>query len=68
MLTKFELHEIFNVQNKKEALIEFGISKIMNVMILPVDEETRSFEVEQDVFNEGQICPPFCDDRSIYNS
>lgn len=68
LLTKFELHEIFIVQNKKEAKIEFGISKLMNVMISPIDLETRSIGTEAEVFNDAQPCPPFCDDRSIYNS
>jgi hypothetical protein len=73
LLTKFELHEIFNVQNKKEAFIEFGISKLLDVMIKPVEvtfDSSRDLITEDDgeVFNNGAPCPPFCDDRSPYNS
>lgn len=68
LLTKFELHEIFNVQNKTEAQIELGISKVMNVMIVPEGSNVNKLAVEQEVFNDGQLCPPYCDDRSIYNS
>ena len=66
LLTKFELHEIFNIQNKKTALLEFGISKTMNVMISPAADENRVDE--PNVFNYCGLCPPDCDDRSIYNS
>lgn len=68
LLTKFELHEIFNVQNKTEAQIEFGISKLMEVMIQPGLVETRSVEGEPEIYNQGLPCPPYCDDRSPYNS
>jgi hypothetical protein len=68
LLTKFELHEIFNVQDKKEALIEFGISKLMDVMLRSETIESRSMEDDSEVFNFGNPCPPYCDDRSIYNS
>lgn len=67
LLTKFELHEIFNIQNKKEAEIEFGISKKMNVMISPDLIETRSINNDSEVYNEAQQCPPYCDDRSPYS-
>jgi len=66
LLTKFELHEIFNIQNKKAALLEFGISKTMNVMISP--EADGNSGDEPNVFNYSGLCPPDCDDRSIYNS
>ena len=68
LLTKFELHEIFNVQNKIEAKIEFGISKLMEVMIMPEAAEARSVDEETEVYNQGFPCPPYCDDRSPYNS
>jgi len=68
LLTKFELHEIFNIQDKKEAQIEFGISKTMNAMITPGVVGDKSIEAELDVFDFTQPCPPICDDRSIYNS
>jgi hypothetical protein len=67
LLTKFELHDIFNVQNKKEAQIEFGISKTMNVMILPDVVENREVDDTSIVFNNGGQCPPICDNGSIYN-
>ena len=67
LLTKFELHEIFNIQNKKEAEIEFGISKKMHVMISPDLIETRSMNDDSEVYNEAQTCPPYCDDRSPYS-
>jgi len=66
LLTKFELHEIFNIQNKNVALLEFGISKTMNVMISP--EADGNSGDEPNVFNYCGLCPPDCDDRSIYNS
>ena len=68
MLTKYELHEIFNVQGRTEAQIEFGVSKTMNILIWPEAKETRTFEDESEVFDYGTSCPPFCDEGSIYNS
>ncbi|NOR74972.1 MAG: hypothetical protein GQ525_07415 [Draconibacterium sp.] len=68
LLTKFEMHEIFNIQNKNTAILEFGISKTMNVMILPEEEKGSVAEKETNVFNYCGLCPPDCDDRSIYNS
>ncbi len=68
LLTKFELHEIFNIQNKNAAVLEFGISKTMNVMISPEVDKTSPVEGESNVFNYCSLCPPDCDDRSIYNS
>ncbi len=68
LLTKFELHEIFNVQDKKEAEIEFGISKRMDAMIMPEITENQMVKSDSEVYNYGQTCPPYCDDRSIYNS
>lgn len=71
LLTKFELHEIFNVQNRKEALIEFGISKLMDVMIKPIVEDSNAILSESvaddETYNSGVPCPPYCDDRSPYN-
>lgn len=68
ILTKYELHEIFNVQDNNEAHIDFGISKTMNAMISPGIVEDRTPGAETDVFAYAQLCPPTCDDRSIYNS
>ena len=68
LLTKFELHEIFNIQNKNTALLEFGISKTMNVMISPEADKNSNVEGELNVYNYCGLCPPDCDDRSIYNS
>jgi len=68
LLTKYELHEIFNVQGKLDAQIELGISKTMNIMISPDVKENKAFDDQGDVFNFGSICPPFCDEGSIYNS
>ncbi len=68
LLTKFELHEIFNIQNKNTAFLEFGISKTMNVMISPEADKNSDVEGELNVYNYCGLCPPDCDDRSIYNS
>ena len=68
LLTKYELHEIFNVQGKLDAQIEFGVSKTMNILISPEVKENKALDDEGDVFNFGSICPPYCDEGSIYNS
>jgi hypothetical protein len=68
LFTKYELHEIFNVQAKTEAQIEFGISKTMNIMISPDVKESKSFEDDSEVFDYATPCPPSCDEGSIYNS
>lgn len=68
LLTKFELHEIFNIQKIKSAILEFGISKTMNVMISPEADKNSAVETNSNVFNYCGLCPPDCDDRSIYNS
>ena len=44
LLTKYELHEIFNVQGKPEAQIELGVSKTMNIMISPEVDENRGLD------------------------
>ena len=68
LLTKFELHEIFNVQDKKEAEIEFGISKLFNMMVSPFSEATTSLKsAASETYNEILPCPPNCDDGSPYN-
>lgn len=70
LLTKFELHEIFNVQNKKEAEIEFGISKVMSAMVTPISAEDsvlKSSAEGSETYNEVLPCPPNCDDGSPYN-
>lgn len=68
LLTKYELHEIFNVENKKEAEIGFGISKTMNVMIYPDVNDSRTFDDQAEVFDFSGLCPPICGEKSIYNS
>ncbi|WP_321371442.1 hypothetical protein [uncultured Draconibacterium sp.] len=74
LLTKFELHELFNSQNHSQIKIEFGIKKTMDVMISAVaDQRLKSTEDsggEEDLeqFNNSGLCPPYCDERSIYNS
>ena len=68
LLTKFELHDIFNIQDKKEAEIDFGISKTMNLMIYPDAVENRSLDDDSEVFDFSGTCPPICDEGSIYNS
>lgn len=68
LLTKYELHEIFNVQGKLDAQIEFGVSKTMNVLISPEVKEDKAFDDKGETFDYGVPCPPFCDDGSIYNS
>jgi len=73
LLTKFELHEIFNIQDKKEAEIEFGISKSMDVMISSnvMDGnnmlQAKSVQSDDEVYNSGNPCPSYCDDRSLYS-
>ncbi|WP_340114511.1 hypothetical protein [Maribellus mangrovi] len=75
LLTKFELHEIFMVQKRDEALIDYGIEKTMSVMISGVKTTTTmeaaaasTDDEEQEDFDLTAPCPPFCDERSIYNS
>jgi hypothetical protein len=68
LLTKYELHEIFNVQGRPEAQIEFGVTKTMNILIWPETKENRAFDDEGEVFDYGIPCPPVCDEGSIYNS
>jgi len=67
LLTKFELHDIFNVQNKPEAQIEFGISKTMHTMIYPEVNEERATDDTSEVFDFTGLCPPICGEGSIYN-
>lgn len=67
LMTKYELHEIFNVQNKNEAQIEFGVSKTMNAMISPAVVENKELDDDSDTFDFVDICPPSCDERSVYN-
>ena len=68
LFTKYELHEIFNVQGKIAAQIEFGVSKTMNILIMPDVKESRGVSDEGEVFDYGSPCPPSCDEGSIYNS
>jgi len=71
LLTKYELHELFNVQNNNEIQIELGIAKTMNVMMSAYSSDvlkSDSTGEDEEMFNETQLCPPYCDERSIYNS
>lgn len=68
LLTKYELHEIFNVQGRPEAQIEFGVTKTMNILISPEVNENKAFDDQNEVFDYGTPCPPNCDEGSIYNS
>lgn len=75
LLTKYELHELFNAQNKAEIQIEFGISKTMKAMLraVPTASMTRSLDGDgggddDEVYDDTGLCPPYCDERSIYNS
>lgn len=69
LLTKFELHELFNVKNAPEVNVEFGIDRSMSVM-LSADSTLKSVDESEDeeYFNFGKLCPPICDERSIYNT
>jgi hypothetical protein len=68
LLNKFELNEIFSMQNKQEAQISFGISKTMNALIYPEVKEKRAATEQTMVFDFTDPCPPYCDKSSVYNS
>ena len=77
LLTKYELHDVFNLQNHENATIDFGIAKAMHIMISTekvisgenVPKDTLSTDVDSSpVFDYGTFCPPQCDEGSIYNS
>ncbi|MCG6187021.1 hypothetical protein [Maribellus maritimus] len=68
LLTKFELHEIFITQSQTEAELDFGVKKAMDVMIYPEPTEMRAEDDDMEVFDGSGFCPPFCDERSIYNT
>ena len=73
LMTKFELHELFIVQKRNEALIDLGISKTMSVIISGVKSTsmlsaTSTDPIEEEDFDFSDPCPPYCDERSIYNS
>lgn len=75
LLTKYELHELFNVQNSKEVNIEFGIAKTMSAMLYPgttvnQEEQLKTLQPgdeEPGPFDFTDPCPPFCDERSPFN-
>lgn len=72
LLTKFELHELFNAQNHDRIKIEFGINKTMDVMVSSIPDMTiksaaEGGEEDFEEFNNTGLCPPYCDERSIYN-
>jgi hypothetical protein len=68
LISKYELHEIFTMQNKEEAQISFGISKTMNTLIYPDVQEKRATKEQMMVFDFADPCPPYCDKSSFYNS
>lgn len=68
LLSKYELHEIFTMQDKEEAQISFGISKTMNALIYPGVKEKREIKDQSMVFDFTDPCPPACDKSSVYNS
>jgi hypothetical protein len=68
LISKYELHEIFTMQNKEEAQISFGISKTMNTLIYADVTEKRSTKDQMMVFDFADPCPPFCDKSSFFNS
>ncbi len=68
LISKYELHEIFTMQNKDEAQISFGISKTMNTLIYPDVKEKRDVKDQMMVFDFTDPCPPACDKSSVYNS
>uniref|UniRef100_UPI0032173DA4 hypothetical protein n=1 Tax=uncultured Draconibacterium sp. TaxID=1573823 RepID=UPI0032173DA4 len=69
LLTKFELHELFNVQNKAEIRIEFGIQKTMTAILGATSSvEKDALEETNEDYDYASICPPNCDERSIYNT
>ena len=68
LCTKYELHDIFEVQRKEEAQIGFGISKTMHTMIYPDVQEIENKNSEDPVFDYTDLCPPVCDTSSIFNS
>jgi hypothetical protein len=60
-LTKSELNEIFNLEGREAAQIEFGVVKTMTAMIYSEVKETRNFESgEEEVFDFTYYCPPYC--------
>ena len=66
LLSKFELHEIFNIQNRSEAQISFGMAKTMKAMIYPDVKEKRPTDDQSMVFDFSDPCPPICDESSIF--
>jgi hypothetical protein len=40
----------------------------MDAMIYPQATEMRNDDSPGEVFDNTGICPPFCDERSIYNT
>lgn len=68
LMSKYELHEIFNNQNENEAFIAFGISSSMDVMVYPGNHNQKPPEDQSQVFNFSTPCPPACDESSIFNT
>jgi len=74
LLTKYELHDLFNVQNVPDIQIELGVSKTMNVMLSPASASSgetflknAAVAEEEGPFDFAQPCPPDCDERSVFN-
>jgi hypothetical protein len=69
LLTKYELHELFNVQEHLQINLEFGISKTMDVIVRAPRKVLGAADGDDsEDFNSAGMCPPNCDERSIYNS
>jgi hypothetical protein len=69
LLTKYELHELFNVQEHLQINIEFGIAKTMDVIVRAPKKVLGAADGDDsEDFNSAGMCPPNCDERSIYNS
>ena len=62
------MHEIVISQKRLEAEIDVGISKVMSAMIYPQSAEMGVMGDTREVFNDTGFCPPYCDERSIYNT
>lgn len=73
LLTKFELHELFTVQNHNDVKLDFGIEKTMSAMLTGVKDASMlksaaESDEDEEMFDFTKLCPPYCDERSIYNS
>ncbi len=71
LLTKFELHELFNAQKHDNVKLEFGIEKTMSAMLTGTSLTASTLagveSENEEVFDFTKPCPPVCDERSVYN-